>query len=134
MSQQGPDPLEENDRTVTAPGVNPPVTAQSLLSNQVDPEDDGVPKHDRWNSSPHMSTDSASSTGKMNGFLNIRTDGCISATSTSTEQKPSWMTRQRDLMPRHHTSRAECNRRLWSQVDSPIQRDREGDKIIYLIR
>ena len=31
-------------------------------------------------------------------------------------------------------SRVECNDTLWSQIDTPIQRDKLGDKVIYLIR
>jgi hypothetical protein len=38
------------------------------------------------------------------------------------------------IFPHKQASRAECNHRLWSQVDTRVQQDNIRDKAIYLIR
>ena len=39
-----------------------------------------------------------------------------------------------DLNIYHPASRAECNGDLWSHVDTPIQRGKVGDEVVYLVR
>jgi hypothetical protein len=155
LRPQPSDPLEEDSHSVlnsrreattsynaiTAPEASPPVTAQTLLSNTIDPINAGAPTNGTW--------DIVAAHEQRFCFVHWEVEWLLEyadrwmypadfdVDEAETKLNAKFEQYQRglgDLMSSRCASKAECNCSLWSQVDTPTQKRAAQDTVAYHIQ
>jgi hypothetical protein len=126
---------------ITAPETSPPVTAQSLLSNTIDPTDAGAPTDGKWDIVAAHEQRFCYEHWEVEWLLEYADSSMVPADfdidEAETKLNAKFEQYQRgpgDLVSSRCASKAECNCSLWSQVDTPTQKTATEDTVAYLIQ
>jgi hypothetical protein len=155
LSLQHLDPPEEDDpsllngcrnvttsrNTIITPEASPAVIAQSLLSDTVDLTNIGAPTDGTWEIFAAHEQRFCFEHGEVEWLIeyadrwmyptNFEVDEAEAKLDAKFEQ---YQRGPEVLTPYRYASRAECNSSLWSQVETPTQRNTAEDTVAYRIR